>query len=368
MVKAMSVQQQQQALAIMKTAIQQGKQLTGQQQQLMVFLEVQAVVQQMSPDQRKQALLMLKTAVSKGSPLNPQQTLLLSSLEEIVPSDAAQPPTSPSPASDAPTTDLAAEANARAEEQERVRQAEEKAAKARAEAEERAARAKAEADEKSRIAEEKARVAAEAKAAKERAAAEERAEKQRLAEEKARQAEERARQEAEAKAAKKRADDEAKAARDKALADARAKAAEEKKAAIDAQKSGDRRASTTSAPLKPASNSKSSLNSDMPKPWIYGRLSRDEARDILTKHMVKGHFLVRQSNTIPGGFALSLLVAATDPEPEHHVLHPDDKGNYTINGQSLGKACTTIQETIEYLIEHGHSGMSCRLTDVVYNK
>jgi hypothetical protein len=36
-----------------------------------------------------------------------------------------------------------------------------------------------------------------------------------------------------------------------------------------------------------------------------------------------------------GGWALSLLTAVDDPEPEHHVLQPDARGFFTINGAMI---------------------------------
>jgi hypothetical protein len=69
------------------------------------------------------------------------------------------------------------------------------------------------------------------------------------------------------------------------------------------------------------------------QPWVYGKISREEAQRILCQNItVPGHFLLRQSNTMASAWALSLLTAANDPEPEHHVLQPDSRGVYTING------------------------------------
>lgn len=104
------------------------------------------------------------------------------------------------------------------------------------------------------------------------------------------------------------------------------------------------------------------------KPWFYGKISRDEAKRILVQHIkVPGHFLVRQSNTMAGGWALSLLTAPDDPEPEHHVLQPNTRNIFTINGESLGQDLFNIDDVINFLLRNGHRVLTCRLTDIVYN-
>jgi len=104
------------------------------------------------------------------------------------------------------------------------------------------------------------------------------------------------------------------------------------------------------------------------KSWFYGKISRDEAQRLLCQHIkVAGHFLVRQSNTIAGGWALSLLTAPDDPEPEHHVLSQNETGFYTINGEPIGASLRNIDDTIAYLLKNGHAVITHPLTDIVYN-
>jgi hypothetical protein len=310
MVASMTVQQRQQALVMMNNAIANGQQLSPQQMQLHTFLkagesaptpqpqappaqipaeQIIAMISNMSIVQKQQAEAMLKAAVANGHTLTPQQQQLLFHLQNAAPAPATEAPP-PIPAH-LPVVDTSAAA-AKAAEAQKARE------RALTEEREKAARAEASAREK-------ATAEAAAKLSKQR------------------QAEDKARQEAEERAQKERT-----AA---AAAEAKARAAEEKQLA--AQRAAEEKAKVS-----------------RPK-WMFGKLSRDETKVILARNPhFKGHFLVRQSNTIASGYALSLLTAPYDTEPEHHVLHPDSKGNFTINGEwSQSKLCIKFPGFFKYL-------------------
>lgn len=96
--------------------------------------------------------------------------------------------------------------------------------------------------------------------------------------------------------------------------------------------------------------------------WFFGKISRSDAFNRLYSNGIqKGTFLVRESETKPGTYALSIRDETQFGEP--HVKHyrlqrTGNTGMYYISDQ---KHFHTVQDVIQYYKE-GANGLCCRLT------
>jgi growth factor receptor-binding protein 2 len=91
-----------------------------------------------------------------------------------------------------------------------------------------------------------------------------------------------------------------------------------------------------------------------PNPWFKGKIARAKAEEILRKQTHDGAFLVRESESSPGDFSLSVLFAG---QVQHFKVLRDGAGKYFLWVQ---KFCS-LNELIEY-----HRKTSVSRTQTIY--
>ncbi|XP_070538410.1 cytoplasmic protein NCK2-like isoform X2 [Ptychodera flava] len=77
------------------------------------------------------------------------------------------------------------------------------------------------------------------------------------------------------------------------------------------------------------------------KAWFAGRITRDQAETMLSEHAVDGDFLIRESETNPGDFSVSLKAPNN---VKHFRVMAGNDGRYTIGKQKF--------DTLDDLVEH----------------
>eukprot|EP00049_Salpingoeca_infusionum_P005502 m.92811 g.92811 ORF g.92811 m.92811 type:complete len:2840 (+) comp12991_c0_seq1:76-8595(+) len=92
--------------------------------------------------------------------------------------------------------------------------------------------------------------------------------------------------------------------------------------------------------------------------WLKGPMDRKEAEAVLMSDPTPGHFLVRESKTRPGDYAVSLVLSGG--RFEHHVLRQNAHGVFVINDQPTTVPCRTLPELVTHL-QQNEECMSIKL-------
>lgn len=104
------------------------------------------------------------------------------------------------------------------------------------------------------------------------------------------------------------------------------------------------------------SNYVAQVSSIESKDWYHGRIKRAEAEKVLNMNGVEGSFLIRESESKPGQYALSIR---TGTIVKHYSIRTLDDGGYFITSRVTFK-------TLEQLVEHYRKdadGLTCSLRD-----
>lgn len=91
--------------------------------------------------------------------------------------------------------------------------------------------------------------------------------------------------------------------------------------------------------------------------WCHGKITRNAAEYLLNKDKITGNFIVRESQSQPGDYTLSLM---DNLKIVHYRINESDKGV----GIGPSKLFPTVQEMIEYYKKKA-DGICCMLTDTI---
>jgi len=88
------------------------------------------------------------------------------------------------------------------------------------------------------------------------------------------------------------------------------------------------------------------------QPWLF-KLGRREATEKLLLTPTKGHFLIRESESKPGNYAVSVVISSRDVE--HHVLIRGADGSFLLNDKPMSRRCPELSDVVQHLSSNRES-------------
>lgn len=94
------------------------------------------------------------------------------------------------------------------------------------------------------------------------------------------------------------------------------------------------------------------------QPWLCKMTRKEATERLLRENPVRGHFVIRESESKPGNYAISLVISPR--EVEHHSLLRGVDGVFLLNDRAMTRRCADLPAVVDHLTSTKES-MTCLL-------